>query len=59
MAKWKSRKFVVTVFGMLGATVLGALGRMDGDVALVYAAGIAAYNYANAKVEESRKESYE
>ena len=50
MVKYGSRKFLITGLGMVCATVLGAMGNMDANVAMVLAAGIAAYNYANVKV---------
>ena len=42
-----SRKFLITLGGMLLATGLAAAGKLDANGALVLAAGIAAYNWSN------------
>jgi hypothetical protein len=52
MKKFSSRKFIVTMTGMLCATVLAAFSNMTSDVAIVIGAGMGAYNWANAKVAE-------
>ena len=49
MKAYASRKFIVTVLGMLTAVALAYFSKMDGDVAIVLAAGIASYNYCNYK----------
>ncbi len=45
-----SRKFLVTIYGMTGGFVLAYLGSLDANMAMIVAAGIASYNWANAKV---------
>ncbi len=47
MDKYGSRKFIVTMTDMALAAVLAAIANMDTHVALVLAAGIGAYNWAN------------
>ena len=42
-----SRKFLITLAAMLLATGLAAVGKLDANGALVFAAGIAAYNWSN------------
>ncbi len=49
MDGWGSRKFIVTLAGMLLATLLGMFAKLDANSALVLGAGIAAYNWANVK----------
>ncbi len=49
MNGYGSRKFIITLTGMVMATVLALFGKVDANVALVLAAGIAAYNWANVK----------
>ena len=52
-----SRKFIVTMTAM-GLTVwLAFYGKFDANVALVFGAAIAAYNYANMKVTQSQNGS--
>ena len=51
--KYGSRKFIVTVSGMVFTLILAALGAMDTHAAFVFSAGIASYNYANTKESES------
>lgn len=51
--KYGSRKFIVTLVGMVFATALAYFDKMSGDTGIVLAAGIAAYNWANAKGYES------
>ncbi len=52
MNRFRSRKFIVTMTGMLCATALAFFSAMTSDVAIVLGAGMAAYNWANAKVAE-------
>ena len=49
MKAYASRKFIITMLGMLATVGLAYLSKMDGDVAIVLAAGIASYNYCNYK----------
>ena len=49
MNGYGSRKFIVTMLGMILATALAFAGKVDANVALVLAAGIGAYNWANVK----------
>lgn len=49
MNGYRSRKFIITLTGMVLVSVLAFLGKVDANVALVLAAGIAAYNWANVK----------
>jgi len=42
--KFGSRRFIVTLIGILGAIGLAYFGKMSSDVALVLVAGIASYN---------------
>ena len=51
--KFMSRKFLVTVFVLGATTTLAYVGKMNGDVALVFGACVAAYNYANYKAKGS------
>ena len=46
---YASRKFIVTMFGMTGGFVLAYLGKLDANMAMIVAAGIASYNWANVK----------
>jgi len=46
---YASRKFLVTMYGMTGGFVLALLGHLDPSIATIVAAGIASYNWANAK----------
>ncbi len=48
-SKFMSRKYHVTILGMILATGLALAGKMSGDVGIVLAAGIAAYNWANVR----------
>lgn len=50
MERYGSRKFVVTLSAMASTVLLAYFGKMSGDVALVLAACVAAYNWANARV---------
>jgi hypothetical protein len=50
---YRSRKFIVTMAAMVSAVVLAALGKMDANTGIVLAAGIAAYNWANAAQAKS------
>jgi hypothetical protein len=54
-SKFKSRKFIVTMFGVTGTFVLAYFGKMTGDVAMVVAAGLAMYNYSQGKVDEAKE----
>ena len=49
MNGYRSRKFIVTMTGMALVSILAFAGKVDANVALVLAAGIAAYNWANVK----------
>ena len=44
---YRSRKFLVTVSTIVLTSVLAYFGKMGQDVAMVFAAGIASYNWAN------------
>ena len=44
---YASRKFIITTLVILLTAGLAVLDKMDGSVGLVFAAGIAAYNWAN------------
>ncbi len=46
---YASRKFLVTVYGMTGGFVLAYLGSLDANMAMIVAAGIASYNWANVR----------
>ena len=48
MNKYGSRKFIVTMTGMLLTAGLAVFGKMDAHVALVMSAAIAGYHLANA-----------
>ena len=50
MEKFTSRKFIVTILAMVTTGILAYFGKMTGDTALVLSAGIASYNWANAKL---------
>ena len=47
MFGYGSRKFLVTIYGMTMAVFLAAISKLDANAALVLAAGIGAYNWAN------------
>jgi len=49
MSGYGSRKFIITLTGMVLAALLAFFGKVDANVALVLAAGIGAYNWANVK----------
>lgn len=48
MNNYGSRKFIVTMLGMILTAVLAFYSKMTGDVALVMAAAITGYHLANA-----------
>lgn len=48
MGKYGSRKFIVTMTGMLLTAALAYLGKMDAQVAMVMSAAIVGYHVANA-----------
>ena len=50
MNAYASRKFIVTGGVIVATIVLAYYGKMDGNVAIVFAAAIGAYNLANAWV---------
>ena len=50
MNGYGSRKFIVTGIIIFLTTALAFAGKLNGDVALVFAAAIASYNAANAFV---------
>lgn len=47
VSKFMSRKFSITVLGMVGTFILAGFGKMSPDVAGVVAIGIGAYNITN------------
>ena len=47
--KYASRKFIITSGVMLLTFSLAYLGKMTGDTGIVFAACVAAYNWANVK----------
>ena len=53
MNGYGSRKFIGTMVIVFLTTFLAYIGKLNGDVALVFAAGIASYNVANAYVQGS------
>ena len=52
MNGYGSRKFLITGLSILATVLLAYFSKMTGDVAIVLAAGIASYNYANYKANE-------
>ena len=48
-----SRKFLVTISVVLCTTALAYLGKMDQNVSFVFAASIAAYNWANLRQSQN------
>lgn len=46
-AGFASRKFIITMGGMVLTTILALYGKMDANAALVLGAAIGAYNWAN------------
>lgn len=50
--KYGSRKFIVTTLGLLGTFALAAAKLMTADVAIVVAAAIGSYNWANSRVSK-------
>ena len=53
MGGYASRKFVVTMTGMFLGVGLAAFGKLDANSAMVLAAGIAAYNWANLRQSQN------
>ena len=53
MNGYASRKFLITAGAILLTTVLAYFEFMTGPVSVVFAAGIASYNYANMKGHEN------
>jgi len=51
LAKFSSRKFMVTAATIAVTTGLAYFGKMNGDVSLVFAAAIASYNWANSRTK--------
>lgn len=47
--RFSSRKFMVTVLGVVGSFGLAYFSKMTPDVALVVGAAIASYNWANSR----------
>ncbi len=47
--KYRSRKFLITLTTLIATTALAYSSKMSSDVALVFAACVAAYNWANVK----------
>lgn len=52
-AKYRSRKFMITLGTIALTTALAYYKVMNGDVALVFAAAIASYNYSNMREAEN------
>lgn len=48
-----SRKFLVTMTGMILTTILAFNGKMDANVGLVIGAAIGAYNWANLRQSQN------
>ena len=46
---YRSRKFIITGIGMTMGFVLALFSKVDANIALILAAGIGAYNWANVK----------
>jgi len=53
MNGYGSRKFIITGVAIFATATLAYIGKMDGDVALVFAAAIASYNVANAWIKRN------
>ena len=53
MKDWGSRKFIVTMTGMLLTTFLAFYSKMDANVGLVLGAAIGAYNWANLRQSQN------
>ena len=53
MNGYGSRKFIITGVVIFATAALAYLGKMDGDVAFVFAAAITSYNVANAWVKRN------
>jgi len=49
MDRFTSRKFIITTGCILGTVALSYFGKMTGDAAIVLAAAIASYNWANSR----------
>ncbi|KKN76175.1 hypothetical protein LCGC14_0373860 [marine sediment metagenome] len=50
---YASRKFLVTMYGMTGGFALAYFGKLDANMAMIVAAGIASYNWANVRERSS------
>lgn len=48
-----SRKFIVTMTGMLLTAALAYVSKMDANVGLVFGAAIGAYNWANLRQSQN------
>lgn len=57
MSDYTSRKFVVTLLVVACTTGLALVSKMDANVGLVFAAGIAAYNWANVRQGQDKPDS--
>jgi hypothetical protein len=52
---YASRKFIVTMYSITGAFVLAYFKLLTGDVAMIVAAAIASYNWANVRANGGSK----
>ena len=53
MKEFGSRKFIVTCSTVVLTTALAYFGKMSSDVAMVFAACIASYNWANLRQSQN------
>jgi len=53
MNGYGSRKFMITSVTLIATMALAYFGKMDGDVAFVFAAAITSYNVANAWIKRN------
>jgi len=53
MFGYGSRKFIITLAGMMLGTALASMGKLDANGAMVLAAGIAAYNWSNLRQSQN------
>ena len=56
---YASRKFLITGLTILCATGMAYFDMMSNNLAMVYVAGIASYNWANSRTAKKAKKEYD
>lgn len=57
-SSYRSRKFIVTLLTLGLSTLLAYHGKMSSDFAMIAAAAIATYNYAQGKIDERQSKDH-